>query len=270
MSDPYQVLGVSRDASDDEIKKAYRNLSRKYHPDANINNPNKDKAEEMFKLVQQAYEQIIYERQHPYSSSYGGGHAYGQASGSSSYHGSSYGGTTYKEREGYGGYGDFWGDFWSQFTQEAGGAGAGSGSASGQNSYTDEETIRMRAAANYINSRHYREALNVLSEIQQRSAQWYYYSALSNAGLGNNVAALQDAQTALRMEPNNLQYQMLVQRLQSGSSWYEAQQNPYGGMSSSTGNWCLRMCLLNLFLNLLCGGGGCCCGGGLPFYGRSL
>ena len=43
MTDPYSVLEVSRDASDDEIKKAYRNLSRKYHPDANINNPNKDR-----------------------------------------------------------------------------------------------------------------------------------------------------------------------------------------------------------------------------------
>ena len=62
MSDPYQVLGVSRDASDEEIKKAYRALSRKYHPDANINNPNKDKAEEMFKIVQQAYNQIMTEK----------------------------------------------------------------------------------------------------------------------------------------------------------------------------------------------------------------
>ena len=33
MNDPYKVLGVSRDASDDEIKQAYRNLVRKYHPD---------------------------------------------------------------------------------------------------------------------------------------------------------------------------------------------------------------------------------------------
>ena len=59
MSDPYRVLGVSRDASEDEIKKAYRTLSRKYHPDANVNNPNKDQTEEMFKEVQQAYDQIM-------------------------------------------------------------------------------------------------------------------------------------------------------------------------------------------------------------------
>ena len=59
MIDPYSVLGVSRDASDDEIKKAYRRMSRKYHPDANINNPNREQAEEKFKQVQQAYEQIM-------------------------------------------------------------------------------------------------------------------------------------------------------------------------------------------------------------------
>ena len=63
MLDPYSVLGVSRDASMDEIKKAYRKLSRKYHPDANINNPNKEQAEEMFKQVQQAYDQIVRERE---------------------------------------------------------------------------------------------------------------------------------------------------------------------------------------------------------------
>ena len=51
MTDPYNLLGVSRDATDEEIKKAYRKLSRKYHPDTNINNPNKDQAEEMFKQV---------------------------------------------------------------------------------------------------------------------------------------------------------------------------------------------------------------------------
>ena len=71
MTDPYSVLGVSRDASDDEIKKAYRNLSRKYHPDANINNPNKDQAEAKFKEVQQAYQQIMKEREYGSSGNYG-------------------------------------------------------------------------------------------------------------------------------------------------------------------------------------------------------
>ena len=59
MIDPYSILGISRDASDEEVKKAYRKLSRKYHPDANIDNPNKEQAEEKFKQVQQAYEKIM-------------------------------------------------------------------------------------------------------------------------------------------------------------------------------------------------------------------
>ena len=62
MSDPYQILGISRNATEEEIKKAYRNLSRKYHPDANVNNPNKEQAEEKFKQVQQAYDQIMKEK----------------------------------------------------------------------------------------------------------------------------------------------------------------------------------------------------------------
>ena len=62
MQDPYSILGVSRDASDEDIKKAYRKLSRIYHPDANINNPNKDQAEAKFKEIQQAYQQIIKEK----------------------------------------------------------------------------------------------------------------------------------------------------------------------------------------------------------------
>ena len=63
MLNPYEVLGVTSAASDEEIKKAYRSLSRKYHPDANVNNPNKAQAEEKFKQVQQAYDQIMKERQ---------------------------------------------------------------------------------------------------------------------------------------------------------------------------------------------------------------
>ena len=52
MFDPYSVLGVSRDASDDEIKKAYRALAKKYHPDVN---PGDKEAEAKFKEATEAY-----------------------------------------------------------------------------------------------------------------------------------------------------------------------------------------------------------------------
>lgn len=77
MYNPYEVLGLSRNASEEEIKKAYKNLSRKYHPDANINNPHKEEAEERFKEIQQAYQQIMKERTEGYS--YGGSSYYGNA-----------------------------------------------------------------------------------------------------------------------------------------------------------------------------------------------
>ncbi len=84
MMNPYQVLGVSPGASDEEIKKAYRMLSRKYHPDANVNNPDKAAAEEKFKEVQLAYDQIMKEKQQ------GGSYQYQSRGGFGGYGGGGY------------------------------------------------------------------------------------------------------------------------------------------------------------------------------------
>ncbi len=244
MSDPYKVLGISRDATDDEVKKAYRNLSRKYHPDANINNPNKDQAEEMFKLVQQAYEQIMRERTTGSSFGSGAGSSGSYGSGSSS-----------------GGYGDFGGWGFGGYGPFGGFGGYNSG---GQRSSAgeDEEDLHFRAALNYIQSGHYKEALNVLNGMDTKSAKWFYYSAIANAGLGNNVQALEQARTASSMEPNNRNYQELVQQLQSGGSWYTGRATSYGGGMSMGGDYCTRICLTWLVCNLCCGGGGLCAGAG--------
>ncbi|MCI5597136.1 MAG: DnaJ domain-containing protein [Lachnospiraceae bacterium] len=225
MRDPYEILGVPRGASEEEIKKAYRKLSRKYHPDANINNPNKDQAEEKFKEVQQSYEQIMKER----TGGYQGGSSYG-------------------------GYGNPYGTDY--------------GRAGGSQGYTSEEDAHLQAAANYINSGHYKEALNVLNHIENRSARWYYYSACANQGAGNNMIALEHAKQALAMEPNNWQYQTLVSQLSGGGGWYQTQQNTYGGPVMSSSNYCMKLCLLNLACNLCCGGGMCCGGpgGGRIYY----
>ncbi len=62
MSDPYSVLGISPEASDEEVKRAYRDLARKYHPDNYQNNPLADLAEEKMKEINEAYAAITRSR----------------------------------------------------------------------------------------------------------------------------------------------------------------------------------------------------------------
>lgn len=57
--DPYKVLGVSPQTSDDDVKRAYREMARKYHPDNYTNNPLADLAETRMKEINEAYDQIM-------------------------------------------------------------------------------------------------------------------------------------------------------------------------------------------------------------------
>lgn len=205
IQDPYEVLGVSRDASMDEIKKAYRKLSRKYHPDANINNPNKAQAEEKFKQVQEAYDQIVKEREHG-------------TSGSGSY--GSYGGYT-----------------------------------------SGMEDPEMQAAVNFINSQHFQEAMNVLNQIQNRTANWYFLHAIANAGLGNNVAARDDAEKACQMEPDNERFRQLYSQLSGMGGWYQDVGRSYGygdcGEQTTSQRTCASICSALLCCSLCSAGTGC-------------
>lgn len=220
---------MSRDASTEEIKKAYRTLSRKYHPDANINNPNKAEAEEKFKQVQQAYKQIMEEKENG-TSSYSSQGSYGGSYGSGGYGGS----------YGNGGYGGNYG---------------------GYNYGSSTEDAELRAAANYLNNMRYQEAMRVLNNISRHNAQWYYLHAIANAGLGNNISAVQDAQTAVNMEPDNMQYRQLLSQLQGGGQWYTDMGQGYGyeRAGGDMGKWCCECLAINAMCN-------CCCYGGRGFY----
>jgi len=187
IANPYKILEVSPNATNEEIKKAYRELSRKYHPDSYVDNPLSGLAEEKFKEVQEAYDQIM------------------------------------KEREG--GYNPYSNASYSQNSYSGG---------------TENDSTELNAVYSYLNARQYREALNVLAGISYRNARWYYYSAVANAGIGNNVMAFEHAQQAVNMEPNNPEYTKLYNQLQWQSQRYQnTRYNTNGnGRGYNAGNLC--------------------------------
>ena len=200
VNNPYEVLGVPRNASNDEVKKAYRQLCKKYHPDSYVDNPLADLAEEKFKEVQAAYEQIMKERE-------GGGYSY---------------------------------------------------STTGQTQSTSQETAELQAARNFINNRRFHEALNVLSNISNRNAMWYYYSAIANMGIGNNLVAVDHAKQAAAMEPNNMEYVNFANQMQFRGQQYQNMGYGYGRQSFGTGNLCCDLWCMDTMCECM-GGDLCSC-----------
>lgn len=73
---PYEILGVSEDADEETIKKAYRALVKKYHPDKYVNNPLADLASEKIKEINKAYDMLMNKKSTSSSSSYSAGPSY--------------------------------------------------------------------------------------------------------------------------------------------------------------------------------------------------
>ena len=237
MQDPYRVLGVSQGASEDEIKKAYRALAKKYHPD--VNNGSAE-AETRMKEVNEAYSQIMKMRREGTSGASSGQGAYG-GSGYGSY--GSYG--PYGPFGGFGGYGS------------AGGYGYG-----GQQQSSYSSNPRLQAARNYVRSGYYQEAINVLTSIQERTAEWYYLSGEASLGIGNRVAALSYARQAVSMDPNNFEYRALLSRLEGRNGSYETNGSPFNAQQFICRNPLGMCCLMSLLCNCCCGG----CGRGGYYY----
>ena len=99
MRDPYQVLGVPSTATDEEVKKAYRDLARKYHPDNYHDNPLADLAQERMKEINEAYEAVQSQRKAQRSGGYsasGTGYGTGYGGDQSAYQGAYQGSSRYQ------------------------------------------------------------------------------------------------------------------------------------------------------------------------------
>ena len=219
IDDPYKVLGVSPDASDEEIKRAYRRLAKKYHPDVN---PGDAEAARKMQEINAAYEQI----KNPEK-------ARGSQSGG-------YGGQGGYNADPFGGYNPFGGGYRQQ--------------TSGQGSAGDPY---QQAAYQYIRFGQYREAVNALNNSTRRDAQWYYLSALANDALGNQVTALEHIHKAVSMEPDNRVYLDALDRIEHGGDAYRRQAGNFQGFDMRA-SICPSLCLCWLS-QLCCGRGVFCC-----------
>ena len=226
MRDPYEVLGVPRSATEDEIKSAYRKLAKKYHPDLN---PGDKECEKKMNEVNAAYEAI--KNPQPQQQAYGG---YGGQSGYSS---------------GSGG-GDPFGFGFDPF---------GFGFKERQTYHTRYETrdsSEIQAALHYINAGAYDEAMHVLSTVNaaDRNGKWYYCSARANYGLGNRVTAMEHIRRAMELEPDNPSYRRFYQTLQQGGSRYTNTGSGFGFNARPGGDLCTKLCAAWCLFNVCCGG----------------
>lgn len=222
--DPYKVLGVSPDASDEEIKKAYRALTKKYHPDLNPGDPN---AEKKYAEINAAYDAIqkgtassYQQSQYDYGTGYGGGNPWSS-----------------------------WGNWQQAYWQQQ-----------ANQQHANTERSEYTAAVNYIRNGMYREAINALNQVpaSERDAKWYYLMAGANMYMGNKVAALENAKRACEIEPDNEEYQRLLRNIQSGGSFYDGYTVKYNqGLDPS--RLCLTLCALNACLGGTCPGYIFCC-----------
>lgn len=218
MIDPYKVLGVPRNASEEEIKKAYRKKAKEYHPDLHPNDPT---AAEKMNQINEAYDMLknpekyerrraqeqaqnAYRQQNTYSG-YGSGYygnsgqgSYGQGSGS-------YGSGGYS-----GGSGGFYGFNFDDFFRGYRNNSQYDTSPRAQ-AGDPQELVR---AINLINSSRYAEAVSVLNGMTSnyRNARWYYVSAVAYKGTGNDTMAFSQIQRAVQMDPSNRIYQQLMSR----------------------------------------------------------
>lgn len=190
MKNPYDVLGIREGASEEEIKKAYREVVKKYHPDQYRDNPLSKLAEEKLKEANEAYDYLLKNQSssysnNPYGNQYGnpysssGDNAYGNND--DSYYGSD---------------------------------------------YNSDDEADYKKAASFINSGNISAAESILDRMQNRSDRWYYLKGLVFMQRGWYDQAYSHISTAASMNPSNFEYRNTLNKLNRTGGAYR--RNAYG------------------------------------------
>ena len=257
-SDPFSVLGIPSTATEDEIKSAYRKLAKKYHPDLN---PGDQAAEQKMREVNEAYTKALQYRRN-------GGRYSDDTFGSSG--ANAYRNTSYTYTYGPWGYSGQSGDYRSgggsggnPFSDDGFGFDPFSAFFSGQRSsgpYTRQRTYanpELETVGKHVLARRYADAVMLLNRIPVHDADWHALYARADFGLGNRISALDHARSAVRMAPQDEEYQTLLSRIESGRQAYrQTQAGGYDFRSALCANPCLTCCAANILLNCCLGGCG--------------
>lgn len=217
--DPYKVLGVTPQTSDDDVKRAYRELARKYHPDNYVNNPLADLAEQRMKEINEAYDLIMDER---------AGRGSAQSGGAGRRQGSSYGGQT--------GYGGQSGGYGQQGYGGQGGYGqAGYGQQNRSGLYG-----QIRSA---INAGNLNLAEEMLQRTSQRGAEWFFLMGTVYYKKGWYDEASRCYQQACAMEPTNAEYRSALDMVQMSGSYNGYRPMQHAAVCDCCANLlCLSLC----------------------------
>ena len=238
---PYQVLGVSPSATDEEIREAYRKLVKKYHPDRYQDSALREQAEAKLKEINAAYEMLTKKGANAGSSGQGG---YGSSYGGSSYGGSSYGGSS------YGGYNPY-GSWGSGSYGSSGSSGSyGSYGSARQSAYTGQYAAEFNKVRSFINSGDIAAAGAVLDAIPLHNAEWYFLSGMCAYRNGQYSRAYELVSRACGMDPNNAEYRSAMNSMRGGYT------TSRGFPSSGASMECCSLCSSILCMNLFCN---CCC-----------
>ena len=206
MNDPYKILGVPESASDEEVKKAYLKLARKYHPDNYHDNPLADLAQEKMKEINAAYEQVQKSR------STRGDRGAGSAASNGSY-GGGYGSHT---GTGYGGYGAGYGQSSSVLQQ-----------------------VRIAIQTGDLS-----RAEGLLASYEDHNAEWNFLKGSVCYRRGWMDEAKRYYQTACQMDPGNAEYRQALEFMERGTQTaYRPGGQPFG-TEACGGNLCLPLCCL--------------------------